>query len=108
VSALAYVAVRLPYVQRYAHRHRCAGAGCTHAPPIGIPGDAGWLWTVCPVGLLSSPWWTALLAVHDASEIAPLAGWPDRYTLWVADGLRAIRRRQADERERLLQEAQEG
>lgn len=108
VSALAYVAVRLTYVERYAHRHRCEGAGCRRTPAISIPGDTGWLWAECPVGLLCAPWWRALVGLHEATEIAPLSGWPDRYNAWAADGLRAIRRRQTDERARLQAEAMEG
>lgn len=100
--------MRLDYVQRYAHRHKCAGATCTHAPPIGIPGDTGWLWTVCPVGLLYAGWWRLIVGLHEAAEIAPLSGWPDAYSMWAFDGLRAIRSRQADERARQLREAQEG
>lgn len=107
LSGLAYVAVRLQYVQRYAHRHKCKGSQCTQAPEIAIPGDGDWLWTTCPIALLSTPWWQVVSELHFSAEIAPLHGWPHGYSMWVSSALRSIRHRQAEERERQLAESEE-
>lgn len=104
LSGLAYCAVRLDYLERYAHRHKCTGATCTKAPPIPIPGDGDWLWTTCPVGLLSSPWWQLVSELHWSAEIGPLHGWPHAYSMWAASALRSIRHRQAEEQRRQLAE----
>lgn len=101
-EALAAVAVRLSYVQRYAHVHTCKGRGCTTAPIVPI---LGWEWRTCPVGALANAGWQAVSELHACADVSTLADWPLGWAAWVCHSLIAIRVAQTAERARLIEEA---
>lgn len=48
-------------------------------------------WSTCPLCLAA----VVLQPLHDLArlaEVSPLAGWPDRYALWVLRGILQVRR----------------
>lgn len=54
--------------------------GKAHAmPDLDVPELA---WSTCPLCLLASPSVQSALHLARISKVAPLTGWPDRYSLW--------------------------
>jgi hypothetical protein len=62
-----------------------------HTPAPGALAVLDLNWSVCPLDLLQSPFFTMVEALERLAKVSPLAGWPDRYAPWAVDGLLALR-----------------
>jgi len=70
--------------------------GCKLLPPMhAVPPQAREIpdldWSHCPLDLLGAPHFAAIIQLDRLATVAPLSGWPDRYTAWVVGGLIALR-----------------
>lgn len=96
-AAEAFPLLLLLADQAGAHRleQGCSEHPAFHAPdPDGHPELARW--SVCPLDLCLSPHYQAVFELAAVADLAPLAGWPDRYPYWMVRGLQALRARQAE------------
>lgn len=63
------------------------GKRCTESDP-GIVVD--YEWSLCPFGLLASPWWSAMIRLDHMRKINPLASWPDAYSFATVAAMLAL------------------
>lgn len=75
--------------------------GCRHLPPLHAPAEsshdiADLDWSHCPLDLLGSPFFAAVVQLDRLAKISPLAGWPDRYAAWAVLGLMALRQHRGE------------
>lgn len=57
---------------------------------------------------MSSPQWREVTAAWALAQVSPLAGWPDEYAAFVADGVLAIANALADARNEKTQATRKG
>jgi hypothetical protein len=69
----------------------CQGRAALHLVPAQAREIADLDWSVCPLDLLGSPHYQAVVQMDRMAKVAPLAGWPDRYAAWAVAGLMALR-----------------
>lgn len=69
----------------------CHGQGHLHPVPESAREIADLDWNVCPLDLLAAPQFGAVFSLDRLARVAPLTGWPDRYSAWAVAGLMAVR-----------------
>ena len=47
----------------------------------------GYEWPRCPLSMLAEPSVAAVVQTYNASQVSPLAGWPDSYAAFVEEGV---------------------
>lgn len=70
----------------------CASLPRWHAVPETARGVPSLDWSVCPLDLFGHPLVSGVFLVDELAKVAPLSGWPDRFTAWAVGGLLALRR----------------
>lgn len=78
------------------HPCKCRTGPCLRGPGTRksgqrIPPSPTLDWSVCPYGLLRSPFANACRSVHRIASISPVSGWPERYPTWLVRGVLALR-----------------
>ncbi len=57
-------------------------------------------WSVCPHGLLRSPFFAVCEEVLALGKIAPIAGWPNDLPPWVVRGVMALHEAHNEQQQR--------
>ena len=93
-AALSRLAYNLTREKQFSPCPTCEGTGvgedgrqCTEQDP-GIVVDLEW--SVCPYGMLTTPWWHSMMRLDHARRLSPLAGWPDAYSHATVTAILAI------------------
>lgn len=86
----------------------CAGpaepGGCeTRKWPQVVAGKADW--PMCPLGMLRTAAWRALVERYLAAKIAPIQGWPNGFSAWAYDAMLELHMAVREEDERKVREA---
>lgn len=83
-TALSRLAHNLTRERQFSRCPTCEGYGrdddgnqCPEREP-GIIVDVEW--SACPYGMLTTPWWHAMIRLDHARRLSPLHGWPDAYS----------------------------
>jgi len=69
----------------------CQGQSHLHPVPSQAREIADLDWNVCPLDLLGSPHFQAVLRLDRLAKVAPLSGWPEKFSPWAVAGLLALR-----------------
>jgi len=63
----------------------CVGRAYGDVPPVAYDG-----WPACPVYLIRSPWWQAVVRLWNAAQVSPLSDWPSAYAVWTVEAITAL------------------
>jgi len=48
-------------------------------------------WRTCPEWEIRDPHWRVIVYNYNCAQVTPLAGWPSEWSVWLVDGMCALK-----------------